>query len=65
MRCKKLKGSGVMSPKLGSLAEVTREGTPLYELNPSPFIKRVKMIYKATPRESLYNKSESFFDEAS
>jgi hypothetical protein len=37
-----LKGSGVMSPKLGSLAEVTREGTPLYELNPSLFIKRVK-----------------------
>ena len=30
-----LKGSGVMSPKLGSFAEVNREGSPLYELNPS------------------------------
>jgi hypothetical protein len=30
-----LKASGVMSPKLGSLAEVSREGTPIYELNPS------------------------------
>jgi hypothetical protein len=35
-----LKGSGVMSPKLGSLAEVLREGSPLYELNPSLFMKR-------------------------
>jgi len=35
-----LKGSGVMSPKLGSLAEVIREGSPLYELNPSLFMKR-------------------------
>jgi hypothetical protein len=32
-----LKGSGVMSPKLGSLAEVSRAGSPLYELNPSLF----------------------------
>lgn len=32
-----LKGSGVMSPKLGSLAEVTRAGAPIYELNPSLF----------------------------
>jgi len=30
-----LKSSGVMSPKLGSLAEVSRAGTPIYELNPS------------------------------
>jgi hypothetical protein len=35
-----LKGSGVMSPKLGSLAEVSRAGTPIYELNPSLFIKK-------------------------
>jgi len=32
-----LKGSGVMSPKLGSIAEVFRAGTPIYELNPSLF----------------------------
>ena len=37
-----LKGSGVISPKLGSLTEVIREGSPLYELNPSLFMKRVK-----------------------
>jgi hypothetical protein len=30
-----LKASGVMSPKMNSLAEVSREGTPIYELNPS------------------------------
>ena len=35
-----LKGSGVMSPKLGSLAEVSRTGSPIYELNPSLFIKK-------------------------
>jgi hypothetical protein len=35
-----LKASGVMSPKLGSLAEVARAGSPLYELNPSLFMKR-------------------------
>ena len=34
-----LKGSGVMSPKLGALAEVSRAGMPIYELNPSLFIK--------------------------
>jgi len=33
-----LKAAGVMSPKLSSLAEVTRAGSPLYELNPSLFI---------------------------
>ena len=33
-----LKAAGVMSPKLGSLAEVTRAGSPLYELNPSLFV---------------------------
>jgi hypothetical protein len=32
-----LKGSGVMSPKLGSLPEVSRAGSLLYELNPSLF----------------------------
>jgi hypothetical protein len=35
-----LKASGVMSPKLSSIAEVSREGTPIYELNPSLFMKR-------------------------
>jgi hypothetical protein len=30
-----LKASGVMSPKLSSIAEVSREGTPIYEINPS------------------------------
>jgi hypothetical protein len=35
-----LKASGVMSPKLSSLAEVARERSPLYELNPSLFMKR-------------------------
>jgi len=35
-----LKAAGVMSPKLGSLAEVTRAGSPLYELNPSLFIRK-------------------------
>jgi len=37
-----LKGSGVMSPKLGSLAEVSRAGTPIYELNPSLFTEKGK-----------------------
>ena len=35
-----LKASGVMSPKLGSLAEASRAGTPIYELNPSLFMKK-------------------------
>ena len=35
-----LKAAGVMSPKLGSPAEVFRAGSPLYELNPSLFIKK-------------------------
>ena len=35
-----LKGSGIMSPKLGALAEVSRAGVPIYELNPSLFIKK-------------------------
>jgi len=30
-----LKASGVMSPKLSSIAETARAGSPLYELNPS------------------------------
>lgn len=34
-----LKGSGVLSPKLGSLSQVARHGTPLYELNPCLFPK--------------------------
>jgi hypothetical protein len=33
-----LKGSGVMNPKLGSLAEVSRAQTPIYELNPALFL---------------------------
>ena len=37
-----LKGSGVISPKLGSLAEVSRAGTPIYELNPSVFVNRTR-----------------------
>jgi hypothetical protein len=37
-----LKAAGVMSPKLGSLAEVSRAGSPLYELNPSLFVEREK-----------------------
>ncbi len=37
-----LKGSGVMSPKLGSIAEVSREGTPIYELNPSLFTRKAR-----------------------
>ena len=32
-----LKGSGVMSPKLGSLTGATKAKTPFYELNPSLF----------------------------
>ena len=35
-----LKASGVMSPKLGSLTEVIREGSPIYELNPSLSLNR-------------------------
>jgi hypothetical protein len=34
-----LKGAGVISPKLGSLAHVTRTQTPLYEMNPCLFAK--------------------------
>jgi hypothetical protein len=41
-----LKGSGVMSPKLGSLAEVSRAGAPIYELNPSLFIQSMQMRTK-------------------
>ncbi|MDY6911098.1 MAG: hypothetical protein SVM79_01885 [Chloroflexota bacterium] len=33
-----LKGSGVMSPKLGALAAVIRTGAPLYELNPCLYL---------------------------
>lgn len=35
-----LKASGVMSPKLSSIAEVSREGIPIYELNPSLSMKK-------------------------
>jgi hypothetical protein len=35
-----LKAGGVMSPKLSSIAEVSRVGTPIYELNPSLFMKK-------------------------
>jgi hypothetical protein len=35
-----LKAAGVISPKLASLAEVARAGSPLYELNPSLFTKK-------------------------
>lgn len=35
-----LKGGGVMSPKVGSLFEVIRTGSPVYELNPSLLVKR-------------------------
>jgi hypothetical protein len=35
-----LKASGVVSPKLGSLAEVSQAGSPLYELNPSLFLRK-------------------------
>jgi hypothetical protein len=34
-----LKAAGVMSPRLGSLAEVARAGSPLYELHPSLLVK--------------------------
>ena len=33
-----LKGSGVTSPKLGSMTETMAAGSPLYELNPSLFV---------------------------
>lgn len=35
-----LKGSGVMSPRVSSLAEVIREGSPIYELNPCLFTEK-------------------------
>jgi len=35
-----LKSAGVMSPKLSSLPEVSRAGSPLYELNPSLFTEK-------------------------
>jgi hypothetical protein len=35
-----LKATGVMSPKLGSLAEASRATSPIYELNPSLFVKK-------------------------
>ncbi len=33
-----LKGAGAMSPKLSSIVEVIRAGSPIYELNPSLFM---------------------------
>lgn len=38
-----LKGSGVMSPRLSSLAEVARAGATIYELNPSLFVTEGNM----------------------
>ena len=38
-----LKGSGVMSPRLSSLAEVAKAGAPIYELNPSLFVREGNM----------------------
>jgi hypothetical protein len=35
-----LKNVGIMSPKLSSLTEVSREGSPIYELNPSLFVRK-------------------------
>jgi hypothetical protein len=37
-----LKASGVMSPKLSSIAEVSMEGTPIYELNPSLCTRKIR-----------------------
>jgi hypothetical protein len=34
-----LKAAGIMSPRLSSLAEVSRAVSPLYELNPSLFVR--------------------------
>ena len=34
-----LKATGIISPKLGPLAEIARVGSPIYELNPSLFTK--------------------------
>ncbi len=34
-----LKGAGIISPKLGSLARVARTQTPLYEINPCLFVE--------------------------
>ena len=39
-----LKGSGVMSPKMGSISELAKISTPIYELNPS--LKTKKMDQK-------------------
>jgi hypothetical protein len=41
-----LKGGGVMSPKLSSLAEVLRVGSPIYELNPSLSLKEEERDYR-------------------
>ena len=38
-----LKGSGVMSPKLSSLAALAKARAPIYELNPSVFVKEVNV----------------------
>ncbi len=39
-----LKWAGVMSPKLGSIIQVDRAGTPLYELNSSLFAEAVTCL---------------------
>jgi len=33
-----LKACGIISPKLSSLTDSSRVGTPIYELNPSLFV---------------------------
>jgi len=53
-----LKGSGVMSPKLSSLAEVGRTGSPIYELNPSLFVKQGNVKGEFTERERSMTQAE-------
>lgn len=36
-----LKATGIMSPKLAPLAEISKAGSPMYELNPSVFTKKL------------------------
>lgn len=48
-----LKGSGVISPRLGSLARRTRSTSPLYELNPSLFLIRTCEISGSVNRLTM------------
>ena len=50
-----LKATGVMSPKLGSIAEVSWAGSPLYELNPSLFIEEREKIDRACAEANRKN----------